>query len=1131
MAQKTTVKQLAANLLQTEGNVRKLYAELKKLSKGSEQYKFKLKQLNAEKQKGLKIDDQIRAKMRSLNAENSKHTSSITAAANAQSKFSKTLVATGKSAKSAGNGVRALATSLKVVLATLTKYFLAMQAIVIVLRVFNELTFASFKRAIKFEKALADLSAIAGLTKNETKKLGEEIFRVAGSTSFTAEEVAGLQKQLAKLGTSSDDIVKLTRPIALLAQALGESPDGAATAVKKFLNQFGQTTQEAGRFSNAIVGIVNESALSLQTLGTSMQYVGPLAYQAGLSFEETASYLGVLADNGLTASRAGTGLRAVLAEAAKSGKPFNEFIQEIADEGLSAAKALDIFGKRGAGAALILSRTTSEVKDLNTQLADSDRLFNANVKQMATTQGQIDILKSAYDKFSISLGEVITQSNFFLGLIQTFDVKSAALANVYRIINDASIETKESLDGLTDSLRVYTEDTDRAVSENQLLGESIAILKETGDFSDYAVKDIYRDLREGMRLGLDLNESLDRAIKLNIMESRRFAASVKELVGTLREQAEVQDLIYLKQQANTDEVIAYRQEYADLLSVFAAGYDDQSRKAGLLGKIQSDIAANLNEIVALRSSGAPTQQEMERIKILELENENLNEQYERVRSLQVAEDTLLERRRKREAARKKAFQRELAEIQKQRKDEVDAINEQAKVQTALALSAEERAEIELNRSAAVSAAYRYEESQLKSLGEKYKDFAYEISKAAEKAREGATIEQSEVIDKARDAFDDYTKGLEDLNKKLEDGEISQETYNNSRAAMTEGIQRTVQSLKDLVELTPELEVFFDELADKATDVKFQFNPLYPITQEDLDYAQQVRDEEKQKWVDLYNQINQAAGDVLGEASKTQLENTKNRLKSEIDAIKERYEIEEDLLKASLNNQLITESQYRAKAEELKKKEIQEENEINKQIFEAEKKRDLQLVGVETLQAIASNAINNFDKYDTINAGIQTALGYATILGAGAAKSAAIASRKFYPVKYEEGGLVEGPSHAQGGVPFTVQGQGGYEMEGGEFIVNKKASSLHRALLESINNSVKPNATVQPLKFAQGGIVTSSVTNVNASNEESVNYLKAIAEATSSTAIQTSKPMRAFVSDKDLRKSANERRLRERNDRI
>lgn len=39
-------------------------------------------------------------------------------------------------------------------------------------------------------------------------------------------------------------------------------------------------------------------------------------------------------------------------------------------------------------------------------------------------------------------------------------------------------------------------------------------------------------------------------------------------------------------------------------------------------------------------------------------------------------------------------------------------------------------------------------------------------------------------------------------------------------------------------------------------------------------------------------------------------------------------------------------------------------------------------------------------------------------------------------KFEDGGVVNGPSHAQGGVPFTVQGQGGYEMEGQEIILTK-----------------------------------------------------------------------------------------------
>ena len=99
------------------------------------------------------------------------------------------------------------------------------------------------------------------------------------------------------------------------------------------------------------------------------------------------------------------------------------------------------------------------------------------------------------------------------------------------------------------------------------------------------------------------------------------------------------------------------------------------------------------------------------------------------------------------------------------------------------------------------------------------------------------------------------------------------------------------------------------------------------------------------------------------------------------------------------------------------------------------------------------------------------------------------------------------------------------MEGGEFIVNKKASAMHRDLLTRINDSGRVNSSVGQYSFANGGIVPVSM------GDESVNLLKSIAEATTTSALQSSKPVRAFVSSKDLRQNENERRLRDRNDRI
>lgn len=73
------------------------------------------------------------------------------------------------------------------------------------------------------------------------------------------------------------------------------------------------------------------------------------------------------------------------------------------------------------------------------------------------------------------------------------------------------------------------------------------------------------------------------------------------------------------------------------------------------------------------------------------------------------------------------------------------------------------------------------------------------------------------------------------------------------------------------------------------------------------------------------------------------------------------------------------------------------------------------------------------------------------------------------VKYADGGPVSGRSHAEGGVPFSVAGVRGYEMEGGEYVVNKRATARYFPILELINNSTRHGGR-NPFYFAQGDIV-------------------------------------------------------------
>jgi hypothetical protein len=79
--------------------------------------------------------------------------------------------------------------------------------------------------------------------------------------------------------------------------------------------------------------------------------------------------------------------------------------------------------------------------------------------------------------------------------------------------------------------------------------------------------------------------------------------------------------------------------------------------------------------------------------------------------------------------------------------------------------------------------------------------------------------------------------------------------------------------------------------------------------------------------------------------------------------------------------------------------------------------------------------------------------------------------------FNNGGVLNGPSHANGGIPFSVGGRLGFEAEGGEAIINKRSTSMFRPVLSAIN------AAGGGVKFADGGVMgfpNSTITSDSAS---------------------------------------------------
>ena len=264
------------------GSTKKLEQEVDKASAKTKKYKDNLKEANKEQKKfGKNTDD------------NNK--------------------------KSKGFGATMLK-NIKTIISFYSGYLLLNGA----LRLAQTFTVGAVKRFAELESATARVGAVTNATGIELESLRKNTLDVAGATTFTAVEIAGLQTELGKLGFSAAEIQQSTLAIANAAQALGVGLGDIAQKVGVTIRAFNLDASQAASVADTLTSAINGSALSFESFGTSIAYVAPIAGQLGITFQETAAAMGVLADSGFQASRIGTGLRKILLEVGESGESLKE---------------------------------------------------------------------------------------------------------------------------------------------------------------------------------------------------------------------------------------------------------------------------------------------------------------------------------------------------------------------------------------------------------------------------------------------------------------------------------------------------------------------------------------------------------------------------------------------------------------------------------------------------------------------------------------------------------------------------------------------------------------------------------------------------------------------------------------
>src|SRR5699024_548355 len=176
------------------------------------------------------------------------------------------------------------------------------------------------KTAADFESSMSQVKAISGATGDEFDSLRDKATEMGAKTAFSASESADAMSNLAQMGWKTNEILDGIEHTLNLAAAGGIELADSAMITANTMNQFGMEAAEAERIADVFALTASSAGTDVMEMADAMQYAGANAAAAGMDIEQTAAFIGVLGDAGITGSKAGTAFNAMLRDLKKNSE-------------------------------------------------------------------------------------------------------------------------------------------------------------------------------------------------------------------------------------------------------------------------------------------------------------------------------------------------------------------------------------------------------------------------------------------------------------------------------------------------------------------------------------------------------------------------------------------------------------------------------------------------------------------------------------------------------------------------------------------------------------------------------------------------------------------------------------------
>ena len=182
---------------------------------------------------------------------------------------------------------------------------------------------AAIQTGMQFDASMSNvygLMSSLNLSQDQMDALRDTAREMGATTKFSASEAADAMGYMALAGWDDAQVIAGIPGVLNLAAAANMDLAKASDIVTDTMTPFGMAAERAGEAADVFAYAQANSNTTVEALGEAMKYAAPTADAFGMTLQDTAAAMGVLANAGIKGSQGGTTLNAMLRDMKNNAK-------------------------------------------------------------------------------------------------------------------------------------------------------------------------------------------------------------------------------------------------------------------------------------------------------------------------------------------------------------------------------------------------------------------------------------------------------------------------------------------------------------------------------------------------------------------------------------------------------------------------------------------------------------------------------------------------------------------------------------------------------------------------------------------------------------------------------------------